>query len=70
MRVTAAEIIDRKHSEGSDAYLWAHTSGDVILWANEASSADDDGSCAVERWQVDAATVDALIGSGEVDDIG
>jgi len=64
------QIIERKRAEGPEAYLWAHDSGDVILWSTEAESVDDDGRRAVARWQVDAVTLDALIESGEVDEIG
>ena len=69
MTTTAAEIIERKHSEGTEAYLWVHDSGDVILWPDEASSENDDGAHAVERWQVDAQTVRDLIASGEADEV-
>lgn len=65
----ANEIIQRKHSEGPDAYLWVHDSGDVILWPDEASSENDGGANAVERWQVDADAVNALIDSGECDEV-
>jgi len=65
-----AQIIERKRAEGPEAYLWAHDSGDVILWETEAESVDDDGRRAVARWQVDAVTLDALLASGEVDEIG
>jgi hypothetical protein len=64
-----AEIIERKRVEGPDAYLWAHDSGDVILWPTESESVDDNGRRAVARWRVDAVTLDALIASGEVDEI-
>lgn len=65
----ANEIIERKHGEGAEAYLWVHSSGDVILWPDEDASVDDDGANAAERWHVDAETVDALITSGECDDV-
>lgn len=69
MTTTAAEIIERKHSEGPEAYLWVHDSGDVILWPDEESSKNDDGAHAAERWQVDAETVRYLIDSGEADEV-
>lgn len=56
----ATEIRQAKAAAGSEAYLWAHTSGDVILWESEAQSVGDDGARAVGRWQVDAATLDEL----------
>jgi hypothetical protein len=69
MTTTAADIIARKHAEGPDAYLWCHSSGDVVLWADEASSVNDSGVNAVERWQVDAETLQHLIDSGDVDEV-
>jgi len=65
-----AQIIERKRNEGPEAYLWVHDSGDVILWETEAESVDDNGWRAVARWRVDRATLDALIESGEVNEIG
>lgn len=65
----ANEIIEIKRNEGNEAYLWVHDSGDVILWPDEASSEDDDGANAVERWHVDADTVSALIDSDECDEV-
>ena len=63
------DIIRAKHSAGEDAYLWVCVlAGDVILWPSEAASAGDDGAHAIGRWQVDQATEDALIASGEVDE--
>lgn len=64
-----SEILKAKMAAGADAYLWIHSSGDCILWADEADSIGDDGSRALARWQVDAATIDALIASGNVDDV-
>lgn len=66
---TTAEIIKRKHDEGTEAYLWVHDSGDVILWPDEETSSNDDGAHAVERWQVGAETVRDLIASGEADEV-
>jgi len=66
---TAADILARKRQSGVDAYLWVHTSGDVILWPDEASSENDSGARAVARWTVDEAVVDALIDSGECDEL-
>ena len=66
----AQAIIDRKHEAGDDAYLWVHDSGDIILWPSENASEGDDGAHAIARWSVSAETVDALVDSGEVDEIG
>jgi len=66
----AQAIIDRKHEAGDDAYLWVHDSGDIILWPSENASEGDDGAHAIARWSVSAETVDALVDSGEVDEVG
>ena len=68
-KVTAADIVEAKRATGSHAYLWLHSSGDCILWACEDDSVDDDGTRAVERWQLDSDTVEELIDSGAVDDV-
>lgn len=54
------EIVNAKMDAGEDAYLWAHSSGDVILWLSEDASVNDDGSNALDRWQVDDETLAAL----------
>jgi hypothetical protein len=64
-----SEILAAKKEAGADAYLWVHTSGDVILWPDEASSENDAGANALSRWHVNAATVDALVASGEADEV-
>jgi hypothetical protein len=60
------EIMDMKAA--SNGWLWAHDSGDVILWESEEDSVDDDGQRAVARWQVTREELDALISLGEVDE--
>jgi hypothetical protein len=65
----AKTIITAKRNCGPGSYLWVHTSGDVILWSDEDSSVNDNGAHAVERWDVDTETVDALIDSGECDEL-
>lgn len=68
-QTTATDILERKREEGQDAFLWVHDSGDVILWPDEPSSENDDGSHAVARWQVGPGVVSELIASGEVDEV-
>ncbi len=63
---TAADIIAVK-SCIRGAYLWAHDSGDVILWPDEASSQDDDGAKALQRWHVGADVIEALIDACALD---
>ena len=63
------EILEAKAVADPGAYLWVHTSGDVILWPDEASSVNDDGAHAIGRWQVDDAEIAVLIDSGDVDDV-
>jgi hypothetical protein len=58
--LTAAKIFGEKIIAGPDAYLWAHDSGDVILWASEAESIEDDGRNAIGRWKVDRETINGL----------
>lgn len=65
---TAEEILIARTDAGPDAYLWVHTSGDVILWPAEPGP-DNDGCDALARWQVSPAVVDELIASGDVDDV-
>jgi len=65
-------VDDIKHAKskaGSEAYLWAHDSGDVILWESENVSVDSNGWNAVGRWRLDRAELKALIDSGSVDEI-
>jgi hypothetical protein len=63
------DIQHAKSKTGSEAYLWAHDSGDVILWESEEDSVDSNGWNAVGRWRLDRAELKALIDSGSVDEI-
>jgi len=60
MTPLAAEILDKARQAGTEAYLWIHDSGDVILWPDKTSSVDDDGRHAIARWQVDEETAQDL----------
>lgn len=54
------EVKRAKAEAGPDAYLWLHDSGDCILWPDEESSEDDNGSNAIERWTLTPAECRAL----------
>ena len=63
------EILTAKADAGPSAHLWLHTSGDCILWPSEDASQNDDGARALGRWQLDRRQKDALIDTGEVDEV-
>jgi hypothetical protein len=65
---TAQTVTGAKASAGPDAYLWLHDSGDCILWPDEASSENDNGSRAVGRWQLAPDDCRELIATGEVNE--
>lgn len=66
---TANEILSAKAAAGDNAYLWLHDSGDCILWPTDEASINDDGTNAIDRWQVSKEVADELIASGEVDEV-
>lgn len=61
MTTLLSHILSAKSQAGPDAYLWAHDSGDVILWESESQSVNDDGRLAIGRWRVDSETLASLI---------
>lgn len=64
-----AEILGAKTAAGPSAFLWLHGSGDCILWPDEASAENDPGTRALARWSLDEIGMQALIATGEVDDL-
>jgi len=63
--------MDAKEAAGADAYLFLNgTSGDCILWPNEASSENDDGANALSRWTLTKEEVEALEDADTESDIG
>jgi hypothetical protein len=60
------EIIE--HKAAINGFLWAHISGDVILWEDEEDSLDDSGVRAIGRWQLTVDELDALASLGEIDE--
>ncbi len=62
------EILAAKAAAGDGAYLWLHSSGDCILWPNEAASVNDDGAHALGRWQLNADEAADLADTGEIDE--
>jgi hypothetical protein len=57
-----------EHKAAIDGFLWAHDSGDVILWSSEEDSLDDSGVRAIGRWQLTVDEMDALASLGEIDE--
>jgi hypothetical protein len=63
-----AEIL--KSKKASSGYLWIQSlAGDCILWPSEEASVNDDGKNAIGRWQLTPSEEDALIATGEVDEV-
>lgn len=65
MEPVIEQILEAKREAGPEACLWVTTlAGDAILYAGE----NDDHILA--RWQLTRAQEDALLATGEVDEVG
>ena len=64
------EILSAKNESGENAYLWLQTdAGDCILWPTQDASESEDSADAIGRWQLSADEANALIETGEVDEV-
>ncbi len=70
MTTIIEEILSAKYESGENAYLWLHSAtGDCILWPTEDASENEDSADAIGRWQLTATQSNALIETGEVDEV-
>ena len=64
------EILSAKDQAGQNAYLWLQSAaGDCILWPTEDASEIEDSADAIGRWQLTIDEANALIETGEVDEV-
>lgn len=64
------EILSAKSEAGENAYLWLQSAaGDCILWPSKDASETDDDADAIGRWQLTVDEANALIETGQVDEI-
>ena len=64
------EILSAKNESGENAYLWLQSAaGDCILWPTEDASENEDSADAIGRWQLTVEEANALIETGEVDEV-
>jgi ActR/RegA family two-component response regulator len=64
------EILSAKNESGKNAYLWLQSAaGDCILWPTEDASENEDSADAIGRWQLTVDEANALIETGEVDEV-
>ena len=62
--------ISAKNESGENAYLWLQSAaGDCILWPTEDASENEDSADAIGRWQLTVDEANALIETGEVDEV-
>ena len=64
------EILSAKDESGENAYLWLQSAaGDCILWPTADASENEDSADEIGRWQLTVDEVNALIETGEVDEV-
>jgi hypothetical protein len=64
------EIISAKSESGENAYLWLQTAvGDCILWPTQDASENEDSTDAIGRCKLTVDEANALIETGEVDEV-
>jgi hypothetical protein len=64
------EILSAKRESGENAYLWLQSAaGDCKLWPTEDASENEDSADEIGRWRLTADEANALIETGEVDEV-
>ena len=64
------EILSAKDESGENAYLWLQSAaGDCILWPTQDASENEDSADSIGRWKLTDDEVNALIETGEVDEV-
>ena len=64
------EILSAKDESGENAYLWLQSAaGDCILWPTADASENADSADEIGRWHLTVDEVNALIETGEVDEV-
>ena len=64
------EILSAKNESGENAYLWLQAAvGDCILWPTQDASENEDSADEIGRWELTVDEANALIETGEVDEV-
>ena len=64
------EILSAKDESGENAYLWLQSAaGDCILWPTQDASENEDSADEIGRWHLTVDEVNALVETGEVDEV-
>lgn len=64
------EILSAKNKSGENAYLWLQAAaGDCILWPTQDASENEDSADEIGRWELTVDEANALIETGEVDEV-
>ncbi len=64
------EILSAKDESGENAHLWLQSAdGDCILWPTQDASENEDSADSIGRWKLTDDEVNALIETGEVDEV-
>lgn len=70
MTTKIEEILSAKVKSGENAYLWLRSAdGDCILWPTQDASENEDSADEIGRWQLTVDEANALIETGEVNEV-